>query len=271
MLHRERFFERDDVRLRVRESGKGETLILIHGWALDLNMWSPQFAALSQNYHLVAFDRRGFGLSSGNPSAEHDLADLRALFMEMQIARASLLGMSQGARAALRFAQAHRELVHRLILDGPPRIGHMKEPSSNEIPLARYRSLVQKNGLNAFRREWEQHALMQLHTTDAASRELLRAVVERYPGHDLQPDYIDQASTAIEWENLDVPTLVLNGELDSTERLAAGKEISQLMMDARRVLVPGAGHLTNLDNPSFYNDAVAAFLRSDGTLDRRGK
>ena len=65
MPHRERYIERDGVRLRVRESGEGETLILIHGWALDLDMWSPQFAALSQSYRLVAFDRRGFGLSSG--------------------------------------------------------------------------------------------------------------------------------------------------------------------------------------------------------------
>jgi 3-oxoadipate enol-lactonase len=271
MLHRERFVEHDGVRLRVRESGEGETLILIHGWALDLDMWSPQFTALSENYHVVAFDRRGFGLSSGTPSAKHDLADLRALFTEMQITRASLVGMSQGARAAIRFAQAHKHLVRCLVLDGPPRIGHMNEPRSNEIPLRRYRELVQKNGLHAFRREWEQHALMQLHTTDAGVRELLRAIVERYPGRDLQADYIEQPSTAIDWKGLDVPTLVLNGELDSAERLAAGQEIAQLMIDARRVFVPEAGHLTNLDNPSFYNNAVAAFLRSDGTLDRRGK
>jgi 3-oxoadipate enol-lactonase len=264
MQHPERYIERDGVRLRVRESGEGETLILIHGWALDLDMWLPQFAALSQSYHLIALDRRGFGLSSGIPSTEHDLADLRAIFIEMQIGRASLLGMSQGARAALRFAQAHKELIGCLILDGPPRIGHMNERRSHEIPLARYRSLVRKNGLDAFRREWEQHALMQLHTPDAEARRLLRVVVERYPGHDLQPDYIDQPSTAIDWERLDVAALILNGELDSAERLAAGQEIEQLMINARRMLVPAAGHLANLDNPGFYNDAVAAFLRSHG-------
>jgi len=264
MLHRERYIERDGVPLRVRESGEGETLILSHGWALDLDMWSPQFAGLSQHYHIVGFDRRGFGLSSGTPGAEHDLTDLRTLFAEMRIDRASLLGMSQGARAALRFAQEHRDRVRCLVLDGPPRIGHMKEPRSKEIPLARYRNLVQKSGLHAFRREWEQHALMQLHTHDVGVRQLLRSIVERYPGRDLQPDYIDQSSTAIDWHSLDVPTLVMNGELDSAERLAAGHEIAQLMIDARRVLVPGAGHLSNLDNPAFYNDAIAEFLRSDG-------
>ena len=263
MQHRERFIECDGARLRVRESGEGETLILIHGWALDLDMWAPQFGTLSKSHHVVAFDRRGFGLSSGTPSAEHDHTDLRALFAEMQIARASLLGMSQGARAALRFTQAHTELVRCLVLDGPPRIGHMSEPRSTEIPLSRYRSLVKKNGLHAFRREWEQHALMQLHTTDVEVHHLLRAIVERYPGRDLQLDYIDQASTVIDWDRLSVPTLILNGELDSAERLAAGEEITQRVVNARRVLVPSAGHLSNLDNPNFYNDAIAAFLRSD--------
>jgi pimeloyl-ACP methyl ester carboxylesterase len=265
MQQRERFIEHDGVRLRVRESGEGETLILIHGWALDLDMWSPQFAALSQNYRLVAFDRRGFGLSSGTPSTEHDLADLRALIAQMQLARASLLGMSQGARAAIGFAQAHSKLVRCLVLDGPPRIGHMNEPRSNEIPLSRYRELVRKNGLRAFRREWEQHALMQLHTDDAELRRLLRAIVERYPGRDLQPDHVEPKSAAIDWHGLAVPTLVLNGEWDSAERLAAGQEIAHLMPDAHRVLVPKAGHLSNLDNPLFYNDAIDAFLRSAGT------
>lgn len=265
MQHRERFIDHDDVRLRVRESGEGETLILIHGWALDLDMWSPQFAALSQTYHLVAYDRRGFGFSSGMPSAAHDLEDLRALFAEMGLSSASLLGMSQGARAALSFAQANREMVRCLILDGPPRIGQLSEPRSNEIPLSRYRDLVRRNGLRAFRREWEQHALMQLHTDDARLRQLLCAIVERYPGRDLQPDYVDPPSAAIDWQRLDVPTLVLNGEWDSGERLAAGQEIAQLMPDARRVCVPRAGHLSNLDNPAFYDDAIDNFLHSVGT------
>lgn len=269
MYGADRFIERDGARLRVREDGAGETLILIHGWALDLDMWAPQFADLSRDYRVVAFDRRGFGLSSGVPNAEHDVEDLRTLFSEMRIARASLIGMSQGARAAVRFAQAYPDQVCCLVLDGPPRIGHMIEPRSTEIPLARYRELVQKNGLPAFRHEWEQHALMQLHTSDAAIHRLLRDVVERYPGRDLQHEYRDPSTASIDWASLHIPTLVLNGELDSSERLAAGQEIAQLMPDARYVLVPQAGHLANLDNPAFYNDTIRAFIRSSAAQDMK--
>ena len=43
---------------------------LVHGWALDLDMWRPQFAALADRYRLIAFDRRGFGLSIGHARIE---------------------------------------------------------------------------------------------------------------------------------------------------------------------------------------------------------
>ena len=56
------------MRLRVRTAGDGPAVLFLHGWALDLDMWRAQFEALASRYRLIAFDRRGFGLSSGTPS-----------------------------------------------------------------------------------------------------------------------------------------------------------------------------------------------------------
>ena len=67
------------ARLRVRTAGKGPAVLLIHGWTLDLDMWTPQFATLADRYRLIAFDRRGYGLSTGAPGIEHDLADIEQL------------------------------------------------------------------------------------------------------------------------------------------------------------------------------------------------
>ena len=47
------------ARLRVRTAGEGPAVLLIHGWTLDLDMWTPQFATLANRYRLIAFDRRG--------------------------------------------------------------------------------------------------------------------------------------------------------------------------------------------------------------------
>src|SRR5262245_62489121 len=88
-------------RLHVRTAGEGPAVLLIHGWALDLDMWVPQFAALAGRYRLIAFDRRGFGLSSGTPDIEEDLADIDELLARLAVERVAIVGMSTGARVAL--------------------------------------------------------------------------------------------------------------------------------------------------------------------------
>jgi len=81
------------ARLRVRTGGTGPAMLLIHGWALDLDMWTPQFAALAGRYRLIAFDRRGFGLSSGTTGIEHDLADIEVLLATLGVDRVAVVGM----------------------------------------------------------------------------------------------------------------------------------------------------------------------------------
>jgi pimeloyl-ACP methyl ester carboxylesterase len=55
--------------------------------------------------------------------------------------------------------------------------------------------------------------------------------------------------------------LVLNGEHDSAARLAAGVLLATTLPRARRVLIPGAGHLANLDHPRFYHRTLVQFFQ----------
>ena len=87
-----------------RTAGRGPAVLFVHGWALDLDMWTPQFAALANRYRLIAFDRRGFGFSTGAPGIEHDVADIEQLLAELSLEQIAIVGMSQGARVALRWA-----------------------------------------------------------------------------------------------------------------------------------------------------------------------
>src|SRR5262249_39383581 len=98
------FIEVSGARLRVRIAGDGPAVLLVHGWAMDLVMWTPQFAAIAGRYRLIAFDRRGFGHSSGTAGIDHDLADIEALLDTLDIDCVAVVGMSQGARVALRWA-----------------------------------------------------------------------------------------------------------------------------------------------------------------------
>src|SRR5471030_2146970 len=99
----DRYFAADGARLRYRDEGSGPALLLVHGWTLDLEMWNALSAALRADFRVVRFDRRGFGLSSGEPGVELDIADLAALCRHLGLERVALVGMSQGARAVLGF------------------------------------------------------------------------------------------------------------------------------------------------------------------------
>ena len=247
------------VRLRFRDEGRGPALLLLHGWTLDLEMWDPLVDALRDWFRLIRFDRRGHGLSGGMPAPEHDGEDLAALCRHLELARVAVLGMSQGARAALRYAGTVPGQVCALILDGPPPLESESDP---EVPLDRYAALLRTRGIEAFRREWSRHPLMQLRTQDPAARSLLAAMIERYPGNDLlQPALrVEPAAAPLNLESLRVPTLVLSGEYDLPSRRAAAEALAARVPEAELAVIPAAGHLPNLDDPHSYGKLCRGFL-----------
>jgi pimeloyl-ACP methyl ester carboxylesterase len=257
------FMDMGGARLRVRTAGKGPAVLLIHGWTLDLDMWTPQFATLTNRYQLIAFDRRGFGSSTGAPGIEHDLTDIEQLLAELALEQIAIVGMSQGARVALRWAMRNPHTTTCLVLDGPPRDLLAAGRSDGEITFTAYRELVRGEGIEAFRRQWLEHPLMRLHTHDVRARTLLREMVNRYPGHDLLADDTDRVCGVGDLSQLDLPVLIINGEHDSDARIGIGADLVRTLTDARLALIPAAGHLSNLDNPGAYNAVLGEFLASE--------
>jgi pimeloyl-ACP methyl ester carboxylesterase len=244
------------ARLRFRDEGTGRAVVFVHGWTLDLDMWTPQ-AALAREHRLVRYDRRGFGLSTGLPSLGDDVADLRALIAGLRIASPLLVGMSQGARVVLEFAARHPGVARGLVLDGPPPLGEA------DLPLNEFRKIASRDGLDAFRHEWSAHPLARLLTADAATQALLASILGRYPGHDLTTLAAD-AREAIDLELLSqvtVPVLVINGARDTETRRRAGRALQAALPMAEHAVIPGAAHLPNLDAPHVYNLLMTEFAR----------
>ncbi|HEX4151468.1 MAG TPA: alpha/beta hydrolase [Steroidobacteraceae bacterium] len=253
------FLPVDGASLRYRDEGQGQPVIFIHGWTLDLDMWEPQVAALSGAFRIIRHDRRGFGLSSGNPSLAHDLADLRTLCRHLRLRQVAMVGMSQGARVALEFARSFPAALSCLVLDGPPQMG---AAGIRDIPLTDYRALACREGIDAFRREWTRHPLTRLNTQDRRAHEILSRMIGRYPGNDLLQAPGESMLAPAPWlpSAMRVPALVIGGELDLASRQAAAAELASRLPSAQRATIPNAGHLCNLDNPSAYNEAIRDFL-----------
>src|SRR5580658_9719031 len=254
----DRYFLRNSVKLRFRAEGCGPAVLWLHGWTLDLQMWELQAQSLRDQFRVIRLDRRGFGLSSGRPSLEQDVEDLSALFSFLGLERLALVGMSQGARAAVAFAQAMPVAVSCLVLDGPPNF----ETTRSEVPLAHFRELVRAQGMEAFRREWRQHPLTQLRSTNQQVQAMLDDMLARYPGGDLlgAPAAVAALAAPAALESLRIPVLVLYGDHESRSRAAAARALVARLPNAERAVIADAGHMPNLDNPDSYNTKVRAFL-----------
>jgi pimeloyl-ACP methyl ester carboxylesterase len=258
----DQYFATDGARLRYRDEGCGPPVLMVHGWTLDLQMWEPQVCALRDAFRLVRFDRRGFGLSSGRPSVVQDIADIGSLCEHLAIERVALVGMSQGARAAIGFALAAPARISCLILDGPPDHGRESLPEDDDVPLSDYRAVVRAHGMAAFRREWAAHPLLSLRTCDPRMRDILNAMIMRYPGNDLMEPVvtIGAPAGAAPMGSIDVPVLVLTGDHDLPSRTQAANNLAEQLTHAERAVIRAAGHLPNLDNPQAYNAVVRTFL-----------
>jgi len=253
------FVSVDGERLRYRDEGQGPAVILLHGWTLDLEMWRPQVSALHDRFRLIRLDRRGHGRSEGTPASERDGADLAALCSWLKLTRVALLAMSQGVRGAVRFAARASIDVAALILDGPPRLD---SASVADASLEQYAALARTQGIEAFRREWARHPLMQLRSGDAAAHALLAAMIARYPAREFTSPLRQYAPSCdrVPLESLRAPTLVLSGAHDLPGRRRAAIQLASDLPDAELVVIPGAGHLPNLDCPDTYNRLCRTFL-----------
>lgn len=122
-----RFFEHDGFRLAYIDAGKGAPVLLIHGFAsnMQVNWASPGWVRVltEAGFRVVAFDNRGHGASavSHDPEAyrpEHMADDAAALLDHLDIVKAHVLGYSMGARVAAFLALRHPHRVASLVFGG---------------------------------------------------------------------------------------------------------------------------------------------------------
>jgi pimeloyl-ACP methyl ester carboxylesterase len=258
------FFEHEGVRLHYRSEGDAAkpALFFLHGWALDLRMWEPQAAALQDQYRVIRLDRRGFGESSGVTDPLTDARDAHALLEELNIPRAFVVGMSQGARAALALASIAPGCVSGLVLDGAPPIeGLMAADALDEVPVERLVRLLRGEGVHALRNDVAGHPFMQLRTSDAAMHALLARMLCGYRGDDLTARARSSTQPTLRLHALNLPVLALNGAHDTSQRRACGDAYCTRLPRCERALIPDSGHLPNLDNPSAYNAVLTGFFR----------
>ena len=110
-----------DVQLNFIEQGQGQPMVLLHGNGENSSYFVHQIAHFSKSYRVIAIDTRGHGQSprGEKPFAIKQFAeDLKDFLDARNIAKAVILGFSDGGNIAMEFALKYPERVEKLILNG---------------------------------------------------------------------------------------------------------------------------------------------------------
>jgi 3-oxoadipate enol-lactonase len=251
------------ARLAYRVAGDGPAVVLVHGFGLDMRMWGPQIAHLAARYQVVSYDCRGFG-SSGpfDPAVGYTHAsDLLTLLDHLGIGQAVLAGLSFGGRVALQATLAAPDRVGGLVLLDAVLDGVPWDPESQAaIELAG--ELARTRGLLAGRAAWLAHPLFAAarHQPEVAGQ--LAAMVAGYPGqHWIGHDPHEQGEGLIDrLAELAVPALVVVGEQDVPGFREMSAVLARRIPGARYHVIPGAGHMVNMEQPAAVNEVLMRFL-----------
>lgn len=249
------------IRIRFDDEGAGPAVMLLHAFPFSAAMWRPQIEALRGRYRVIAPDLRGFGGSDAPPGPYlmDTMADDAAALLEyLHIPQAVIVGLSMGGYIAFAFWRRHRDKVAALALADTRAGADSEERRAERETNAR---LVEEQGAGAIADK-----LIPNLVADAAPqalrdhlRELISAnspvgIAGALRGMALRVD------SSADLPGINVPTLAIVGEED---RLSPPSEVESMIAaipNGRLVRIPGAGHLSNLEQPEAFNAALLAFL-----------
>lgn len=255
--------DRQEIYYKVQ--GTGPSLLLLHAFPFDHTMWEPQIEELSTFAHVIAIDFPGFGQS---PLAPHPLsidssADTVIDFLDAISIREPVIvgGLSMGGYVAMSLARRHPQRLSGLILADTRAEADNAEAKSKRAEMI---ALAEAKGITAV-----MDAMLPrlLSPTTLKSRpevvENVRRIVLRQSITAIVNALIalrDRPDATPGLSSISVPTLVLVGEEDVLTPPSVADHLAHHIPKAKRVTIPTAGHLSNLENAPAFNHAIREFV-----------
>jgi 3-oxoadipate enol-lactonase len=239
-------------------------LLLIHGFPHDRTLWQPQVDALKDVARPISPDLRGFG-DSGAPDSTMTMTghadDLKGFLDGMNVRKVVLCGLSMGGYVALAFLNKYPETVEGLVLCNTRATADAPEVRRKRQALAKR---VLAEGMVAVAEEL--FAPMMAEASKAAhpdrAEAVLRMMRRQRPegvaasaqGMAMRPDRTPMLP------HVQVPTLIITGDKDELIPVQESEAMQDAIPGSQLVVIPGAGHLTNVEAPDAFNNALRHFL-----------
>lgn len=213
---------------------------------------------------IITYDLRGHGKSDvgdGQYTIELFVDDLMALLDYLKLTKAILCGFSMGGYIALRAIERNPDRFSALVL-----CDTMSAADSTEAKLRRANTIkqIKREGVERFA-EGFLKAVFARQTFDAKPEiidEIKRTILSNSPlgicGALLA--MAGRTDTTEGLSKINVPTLILVGEHDAVTPPSAAKSMHERIPNSKLYLIDNAGHMSNLENPSVFNEHLTRFL-----------
>ncbi|MDX1459071.1 MAG: alpha/beta fold hydrolase [Marinobacter sp.] len=262
--------DRGSQRLYFEVTGEGPAIVLGHSFLCSGAMWAPQIEALSAHHRVINVDLRGHG-QSGPVDGIFDLYDLvddvLAVLDHLQVNKAIWAGLSIGGMVAIRAAIRNPDRVAGLMLldthagaeTWPNRAKNLVMTAmAKRVGVARLSPVIA-------------HMFFCSHTR-RHNPALVRAWQERFAEVPLASalrgaEALKQRDSVLgQLADIRAPALVIVGEKDEPLPPRYSRQLAREIPDSSLIVVPGAGHLSNLEQPEAITSAILSYLRDIGSM-----
>jgi pimeloyl-ACP methyl ester carboxylesterase len=256
-------YTRQGVSLEYDDIGNGVPLLLIHGFPLDRTLWRTQIAGLSQLYRVIAPDLRGFGRSSETDgdavTMDQYATDLKFLLDSVNVKQAVVGGISMGGYIALAFYAQYADRVTGLILANTRAVPDSEDGKEARLANAQKVGevgtgfLVDTMAPKLLGPAAKPEIKIAMRTMMARQRPA--GLMSALRGMAARPDRAALLRFAT------VPVLIISGSHDVLIPPGDSEAMHALIPNSRLVIIPDAGHLSNLDKADAFNHVVREFYK----------
>jgi len=256
-------------------AGSGKPLLLIHAGVADSSMWDEQMDLFSQYYRVIRYDARGYGRSQTETTKFSNRQDIVDLFKYLGVEKAAVIGISRGGQIAIDFTLEHPESVSALVAVAAGISGFEYNAGDNTQARHEFELFNQMDELWE-KKAWDELADLQVRVwADGPSqpigrasskirdymRNIVRASFSRQDGQATPQPLEPPAITRL--NEIHQPTLIMIGEYDTTDTLAAADELECQIPSSRKVGIPETAHMIPLEQPELFNDLILSFLKQE--------
>jgi 3-oxoadipate enol-lactonase len=252
-----------DVHYTLDGPATAPTVTLSHSLATDLSMWDPQAAALAKDYRVLRYDTRGHG-GTDAPSGAYSLAqladDARGLLKALGITRTHWVGLSMGGMIGQTLALSSPGILQSISLcDTSSRVPpEAKALWDERIAVAETKGMDPHVETTIARWFTPKFAQARPDVINPVREMIRRTSARGYAG-------CCQAIRALDLTErlgaITLPTLIIVGAQDVGTPVAASQAIHERIKGSELVILESASHLSNLEQPEAFTDALQSFLR----------